>query len=88
MSQDITATLLPASRVDFFVLDDATAETAQKLSADWRFARVGIQINKSGIEQAIATYTQYASPEVIIIETNDISDNFVAQLGQLAGVCA
>lgn len=88
MSQDITATLLPASRVDFFVLDDATAETAQKLSADWRFARVGIQVNKSGIEQAIATYTQYASPEVIIIETNDISENFVAQLGQLAGVCA
>ncbi|MEZ0262996.1 MAG: CpaE family protein [Alphaproteobacteria bacterium] len=88
MSQDITATLLPASRVDFFVLDDATAETAQKLSADWRFARVGIQINKSGIEQAIATYTQYASPEVIIIETSDISENFVALLGQLAGVCA
>jgi pilus assembly protein CpaE len=88
MSQDITATLLPASRVDFYVLDDATAGTAQKLSADWRFARVGIQVNQGGIDQAIATYTQYASPEVIIIETNDISDNFVAQLGQLAGVCA
>lgn len=88
MSQDITSILLPASRVDFFALDEGTAATAQKLQADWRFARVGIQINRSGIEAAIESYGQYASPELIIIETNDISEAFIGQLGQLAGVCA
>jgi pilus assembly protein CpaE len=88
MSQDITATLLPASRVDFYVLDDATAETAGKIPADWRFARVAVQVNKAGIEAAVAAYSQYASPDMVIIETNDISDAFIAQLGQLAGVCA
>ena len=88
MSQDITASLLPASRVDFFVLDEGTAGTAKQLSEDWRFARVGVQITQGGIEAAIALYTQQASPEVIIIETNDISENFIAQLGQLAGACA
>ena len=89
MSQeDITSVLLPASRVDFFALDDGTAERAQQLSADWRFARVVLQIERTGIEGAIARYAQTASPELIIIETNDISDAFIQQLGGLAGVCA
>jgi pilus assembly protein CpaE len=88
MNQDITATLLPTARVDFYVLDDATAATAGNLASDWRFARVAMQVTKAGIEAAITNYSQYASPDMIIIETNDISDNFIAQLGQLAGVCA
>ena len=88
MSQDITTTLLPSSRVDFFVLDEGTARTAQSLQADWRFARVGVQVYGAGIESAIATYSQQPSPEVLVVETNDISENFIAQLGQLAGVCA
>ncbi len=85
---DITTSLLPASRVDFFALDEGTAATAQKLAADWRFARVGVQVTQGGIEAAIAAYSQTASPEVIIVETNDISENFIALLGQLAGTCA
>lgn len=88
MSQDVTSILLPAARIDFFVMDEETAATAQKLSSDWRFARVGIQVNKSGIEAAVEHYGQYASPELIIIETSDISEAFIAQLGQLAGACA
>src|SRR4051812_36366618 len=89
MSQeDITSILLPTSRVDFFALDEGTAAHAQQLAADWRFARVTLQMERTGIEGAIANYSQAASPELIIIETNDISDAFIQQLGQLAGVCA
>lgn len=89
MSQeDITAVLLPASRVDIFALDDGTEALAQRLAGDWRFARVGINIERAGIEAAIAAYGQTASPELIIIETNDIGDSFIQQLGGLAGVCA
>ena len=88
MSQDISSVLLPASRVDFFALDDGTAATAEKLVADWRFARVAININRGGIAEAIEVYGQSASPELIIIETNDISEAFLAQLEGLAGVCA
>ena len=86
--EDITSVLLPASRVDFFALDEGTAEHAQRLTADWRFARVSVQIAREGIEGAIARYAQAASPELIIIETNDISEAFIQQLGSLAGVCA
>jgi pilus assembly protein CpaE len=88
MSQDITATLLPTSRIDFYVLDEATEATVGSLPADWRFARVGVHVTKGGIDAAITNYSQTPSPDMIIIETNDISESFIAQLGQLAGVCA
>lgn len=88
MSQDLSSILLPSSRVDFYTLDDGTAATAGRLAADWRFARVTIQVNNAGIDAAIQNYSQTASPELIIIETNDISDSFLERLGALAGVCA
>ena len=88
MSDDITAILLPASRVDVFALDDGPAATAGKIAADWRFARVGIEITRGGMDAAVEKYSHAASPELIIIETNDISENFTAQLGALAQVCA
>jgi pilus assembly protein CpaE len=88
MSQDITSILLPASRVDVFALDDSTAVASEGLAGDWRFARVGVSVARGGIEAAIAKYSQEASPEMVVIETNDISDAFIQQLGSLAGVCA
>ncbi|MBU6475795.1 MAG: type II secretion protein ATPase, partial [Alphaproteobacteria bacterium] len=88
MSEDITSTLLPASRVDFFALDDGTAAHAQNLTQDWRFARVEVRSERMNIEGAISRYGESASPELIIVETDDIGDGFIAQLGNLAGVCA
>lgn len=88
MSEDITAILLPAAHVDVFALDEGTAATAEKIAADWRFARVGLDVVRGGMDAAIERYSHAASPEMIIIETNDISDAFTTQLGALAEVCA
>lgn len=88
MSQDITAVLLPSARVDCFVVDEQTAQTVHRLASDWRFARVGVDIKREGIDAAINAYGQTPSPELIIIETNDIGPAFIEQLGGLAGVCA
>lgn len=88
MTDDITAILLPSARVDVFALDNGTAETAEKISADWRFVRVGLDIVRGGMDAALARYSQSASPELIIIETDDIGEGFIAQLGALASVCA
>jgi pilus assembly protein CpaE len=89
MSQDsLTSILLPTSRVAIYAAENDTAQTAQKLTLDWRFSRVTLDLEQGGIEAAIANYTNNASPELIIIETNDISEAFIAQLGGLAGVCA
>lgn len=87
MSDDINI-LLPPSQVDFFLIEAATAASAAHLVSDWRFARVNVNVNQGGIEAAVAHYTQYGSPDILIVETNDISDEFLAQLGQLAAVCA
>lgn len=88
MSQEnITSVLLPAARVDVYALDDGTASLAQQLSENWRFARVGMRVERAGIEGAIAYYKTAPAPELIVIETNDIGDEFIQQLGALAGVC-
>jgi pilus assembly protein CpaE len=88
MDQSSISMLLPASGVDFFALDDGTAAAAMRLTHDWRFARVAVNAERAGIEAAIAKYAQSASPDIIIVETNDISDAFIQQLGALAAVCA
>jgi len=88
MSDDITSILLPNARLDVFALDAGTSAAAKKLADDWRFARVGIDVVDGGMEAAIERYSAAASPELILIETSDISENFTAQLEALAGVCA
>lgn len=88
MSQDITSILLPSARVDIYAQDEQTMATADKLAADWRFSRVAMQVFPAGIDAAILAYSQNPSPELIIIETNDISDLFIQQLGALASICA
>lgn len=82
------STLLPTARVDFYTQDDATALTAEVLKSDWRFVRVGVQIKRADIDSAIADYAGTASPDLVIVETSDISENFIQKLGALAGVCA
>lgn len=88
MSGDITSILLPNARIDVFALAAGTSATAKKMADDWRFARVQIDVVDGGMEAAIERYSTVASPELILIETNDISENFTAQLEALAGVCA
>jgi pilus assembly protein CpaE len=89
MSQEnITSILLPASRVDFYALDEGTTALAQQLAGNWRFARVGIRVERAGIDAAISHYKEVAAPELIVIETDDISDGFIQQLAGLAGVCS
>jgi pilus assembly protein CpaE len=85
---DVTATLLPAARVDIYALDDGTRALGEKLASDWRFARVNVNVQNAGIDAAIASYTQAASPDLVLIETNDIGADFTGKLGTLAGVCA
>lgn len=85
---DHATILLPAGRVAIFAHDATLVTTATALSQDWRFARVDLQVVAGDIESAISTYSQSASPELVIIETADISDAFIGRLGALAGVCA
>lgn len=83
-----TSILLPQARVAVFASSESLKRVAQDLAADWRFARVQFDIQNGDITAAVAAYGQQASPELVIVETADISDAFIDQLGALAGVCA
>lgn len=83
-----TEILLPQARVAIFAAADSLLELGRSLAGDWRFARVQFDIRTGDIGDAVAVYGQQASPELVIIETADISDAFIDRLGALAGVCA
>jgi pilus assembly protein CpaE len=84
----IQSTLLPEARVDVFAADPATAEVAARLNKDWRFARVRVTVHSGDIATAIQKYAQEKSPDLIMIETNQIDSSFTGQLEALANVCA
>lgn len=83
-----TSILLPQARVAIFAASESLKRVAQELAADWRFARVQFDIQNGDITTAVAAYGLQASPELVIVETADISDAFIDHLGELAGVCA
>lgn len=88
MAHDVSSTLLPAAHVHFYAHDAGTLKTASTLGNDWRAARIQVTAVDADINAAIAHYRDHASPEVVVIETEDISESFIAKLGDLANVCA
>lgn len=83
-----SATLLPPAGVDLFAIDGKTTETFEKLSSDWRFARVDLWSTTGGLKAAIERYSEHASPSIVIIEAENVDENFVDQLDELASLCA
>lgn len=83
----VTATLLPQSRVAVYSKDKETLEAARNIAADWRFARVKVQVEEGDVEAATRAYSEFKSPDVLIIQTDTIDEGFVAKLEALAGVC-
>ncbi len=83
-----TDILLPTAGVGIISKDPETLGTAQQLLEDWRFARVTVDIEEGDVETAIEKYAQYASPELLIVQTEDIDDAFLGRLEELAGHCS
>ncbi len=82
-----TSVLLPGSRVAVYSKDKKTLEAAQAVEKDWRFARVEIQSEDGDIETAIATYQDLPSPDLIIVQTETVDEDFTERLGGLAEHC-
>lgn len=81
------ATLLPTARVAVFSGHEDTRAAVAALTNDWRFARVTFDIQPGDVTRAIHTYSQTASPNLVIVDTDVIDSSFTAMLEQLAGVC-
>lgn len=81
-------TLLPTSSVHVFSPDENERNLVAQMRNDWRTARVTIDIGGDDLGAAMQRYAQEKSPSLVIIKTNDISDEFQEQLTQLANICA
>lgn len=82
-----TSILLPASSVTLFTKDPETLQAAHAVEKDWRFARVKIKIEDGDVESAIGMYGEYSSPDLVIIQTDTIDEDFTNRLAALAEHC-
>lgn len=82
------AILLPTASVALFSRDKDTIEAFQSLEKDWRFARISLEVIDGDVEAASAKYANTATPELIIIQTEDIGSGFTDRLEALGEYCS
>ena len=76
--------LLPSAKIAVFTQDNQTKDVMASLDGDWRFARVEFDIQIGDVETATTHYESERSPDLLIIQTKDIGEGFLAQLEKLA----
>ncbi len=86
-NQQVTTVLLPPSRVAIYSNEQSSLQALKNLEADWRFARVKIETFQGDVQKAIDTYATYASPDLLIVQTDQIDQGFTQQLETLASNC-
>lgn len=79
--------LLPEASVTLFSNDRQSHEVFTSISDDWRFARVVTDARAGSVEDAIAFYNEYESPDLIIIQTETIEGDLSARLEELSLHC-
>lgn len=80
--------LLPAARIDVFSKQEHTLQLVKSLDDDWRFARIILGLQQSDLSGAIEYYKTHDSPNLIVIQTDEISDDLTSQLESLAEQCS
>lgn len=86
--QQATDILLPAARVIVFSRDAETLASARGLLQDWRFSRVDIRVIEGDTQSAVALFANEGrSPDLVIIQTDNIDEGFTEQLGELSNYC-
>ncbi len=83
-----TSVLLPSARVTLFTRDADTRAAFEVIAKDWRFARVTLDVTEGDVNTAVETYTSYASPDLVIIQTEEIADGFTDKIEALGGACS
>jgi pilus assembly protein CpaE len=81
--------IAPAPRVSIqaFCVGVETAASMQAAAEDRRMARAHLRVQMGGIAAAVEAYRSSPTPNVIMIETETRTDDLIAGLDELAGVC-
>lgn len=86
--QSYTNVLLPGARVALFTRDRDTKAAFEALAKDWRFARVALETHDGDTDAAIKMYQGTGTPELVIVQTENIDGDFSAKLEMLSGCCS
>ena len=80
-------TVIPALRIEFFLLREQTKALVDRAIRDRRLMRCKSEVYEGGIEAAITVYQKKSTPNLIIIENNDQPDGLFPLLDKLAEEC-
>lgn len=78
---------LPRISIHAFCETDGLARTLERCTEDRRMAKVHARINSGGVAAATNMYASSSTPNLLILETRENTQNLMAELGQLAEVC-
>ena len=87
VGHQVTDILLPEASIAVFSKDTKTLDAAKSLKADWRFARVNVDIVDGDVDSAVEAFQERGSSDLVIIQTDDINDSFTERLGDLSSYC-
>ena len=79
--------LIPRVTIQAFCEHSQTAELIETSIHDRRMSRVALTTHNGGIEGAIGTYRDNPTPNLIIVESSQDSQEILALIGRLADVC-
>ena len=79
--------VIPALRIDLFVLNEQTKALVDRAVRDRRLIRSKSQVYDGGIQAAIDLYQKTTTPNLIVIENNDTPDKLFPALDKLAEEC-
>ena len=83
-----TDILLPNATVSVFSKDKDTLESAASLTQDWRYSRVEVNSDEGDVDTAIQHFSEAGTtPELLIIQTEDVGEDFIEKLGELSQYC-
>lgn len=83
-----TEILLPGARVALFTRDGDTKASFLSLAEDWRFARVALEAHDGDTDTAIAAYQGTGTPDLVIVQTDNINESFLGKLETLSASCS
>lgn len=78
---------LPRISVHAFCISDAVRRVMEQCSQDRRMARASLRITSGNIAAAASMFASTPTPNLIILETEAVAGNLMAELAPLAEVC-
>jgi pilus assembly protein CpaE len=79
--------LVPRISIAAFCAQSETLSVMQSAAGDRRLSKTHVSVQLEGIAGAITHFAHQASPDLLIVETQNEGDAVFAELDQLANVC-